>query len=182
MRQPKTFLLLGTVLGILMLSVAYAAIQNITLEINGIATATPDQSNFDVRITSLDANNWFTYGDTTQITKSISNDGLSATIIATNLSEIGDGFSCCPTIKNFSTDLKAYISYTINVTGDTEYFNIYDTDRSDNLEIAPGDEGYPIEFSVELKKLPIEKEVSITFTIDIIASPVQPGSSGGGIS
>lgn len=50
MRQQKTFLLLGVVLGTLMLSVAYASLQNITLEINGIATATPDQANFDVKL------------------------------------------------------------------------------------------------------------------------------------
>lgn len=177
MRQPKTFLLLGVVLGILMLSVAYAAMQNITLEINGIATASPDQANFDVRLTNWGDEEYDQSKGNAAIECDITSD-TSATFKVTGLKQVGDYVIKHIYVRNYSTDLNAYILHEVKYSN-TEYFNVtvskvnwnqYANFNQEDITLEPGNSG-AFAIKVELIKLPISSEVSTSINLDIIASP-----------
>ena len=167
MKNPRTFLLLSVIVAVLLLGVAYAAIQNITLTINGTAQATPDQANFDVRFT--DTTSW---SGKSRPTLTITGN-TTATMQVTGLTAKGDTVTAIFNVKNYSADLYANLSRSVT-NSNTEYFKV--TSALGKTTLAPN-ETTTFKITVELIKTPITGNVSTTITGKAIASPVNGGDS-----
>lgn len=164
MRSKNTFLLLSVVVGVLVMSVAYAAINNINLRVTGNATAAPDASNFKVAFTS---NTSYSVGAGNG-KATLSASGTTATMNVTGFTSAGDNLTATFNIKNSSNDLSAYLSKTISVSN-TTYFTA--TATLGTTVLGPG-ESTTLKIMVKLKQTPITSNVTSTITATIIAEPV----------
>ena len=153
---------------IMLLGVGYAAIENITLNITGTASADPSQANFIVKFSGEP-----TVSDSTKVTAAVSDD-LNATINAQGLATKGEIVTSTYTIQNASTDLSADL--TVETTNsNTEYFTI--TSELEKTSLVAG-EATTLTVSIELIKVPIEQTETTTIGIQLTAIPVQPGQEG----
>ena len=169
MRQRKTFLLLGVTVAILIMSIGYAAIQQVNFAVTGNAIATPDQTNFKVAFTGTP-----TYSGKGTATLKITGD-RTATISASGMTAKGDSFTAVFTVANTSTDITAYLSSSVTNVN-TEYFQV--TSTLDSTVLVPQTGTTNLNVTVELIKTPISVAQTDSVTVELIASPT--ALAGGG--
>ena len=168
MKKTSKIILTMIVIAILIIGVGYAAIQNITLNISGTATADPSQSNFKVMFSGTP-----TVSDETYVTAAVTDD-INATINVEGLTKAGDTVFATYTVQNTSTDLSADLSVA-TTNSNTEYFTI--SSELAKTSLIAG-EATTITVTAELAKTPITESVSTTIGVQITAVPVQPGEEG----
>ena len=171
MRNKSTFTLLGVVVAILLMSVGYAAIQNIELSVSGNVVASPDQGNFQVKFTGTPTQT----GTAGTATYKITGD-TTATINVSGLTSVGDERTVKFTIVNNSTDITAYLSNTVTHSNLT-YFQV--TSSLNKTEISPDGGTSVLSITVKLIKTPISGDQKDTLTVKVIASPTDNGGAGG---
>ena len=152
----------------LVLGVGYAAIQNITLNIEGTATANPSQSNFKVMFTGTPK-----VSDNTYVTAGITDD-INATISVSGLTQKGQTVSAEYTVQNVSTDISADLSVA-TTNSNTEYFTLKSELAKTSLTAG---EATTVKVTVELTKTPIAGSVNSTIGVRLTAMPVEPGKEG----
>ena len=168
MKKTSKIILLMIVMAILIIGIGYAAIQNITLNISGTATADPSQSNFKVMFSGTP-----TVSDETYVTAAVTDD-INATINVEGLTKAGDTVFATYTVQNTSTDLSADLSVA-TTNSNIEYFTI--SSELAKTSLIAG-EATTITVTAELAKTPITESVSTTIGVQITAVPVQPGEEG----
>ncbi len=166
MKKRNTYVGLILLVAVLMLGIGYAAITNITLNINGNASATVSDENFKVKFTGTPE-----VSDDKVITATVSGDH-KATINVDSLISKGDKVTATYTIQNASADLSASIAKPTVQNDNTEYFSVT-TDITEAVTVTAGDTT-TVTVTVELIKTPIDVDQSAEINIDLVASPVQP--------
>lgn len=152
------------VVAVLIIGIGYAAIQNITLNIAGTASADANQANFTVAFSGTPE-----VSEADKVKAAVTDD-LNATLNVTGLTAKGDVVTATYTIQNTSADLSANLYATVT-NDNTEYFKV--THSFDAESIAKG-AATTITVTVELIKTPITETVSSTVGVQITAEPVQP--------
>jgi len=124
MRERKLFMVLGIVLAVLALGIAYAATLNVNLSITGTATAMASEENFDVKFTYVSPVTGTGEVDTSGSTAEISSDPTRGTFEFTGFITKGQTQSATWTISNENeAELYAHIvAYRELEVTDREYF------------------------------------------------------------
>ncbi len=161
-------LVVGAVIvaAVVILGVAYAAISNITLTINGSAAATPADANFTVKFSGTPTKT----GKTTEATIT---DDHTATLKVEGLSAKGDTATATYTITNTSADLSAKLATPAIACSNNEYFEVT-TDYAASKGTITAGSSTTLTVTVRLIKTPIEELEPATVSVGITASPVQP--------
>ncbi|MBR3614953.1 MAG: hypothetical protein IKL55_07245 [Clostridia bacterium] len=168
MKKTNKIILASAIVAVLLLGIGYAAIQNITLNINGTAAADPSQSNFKVMFSGTP-----TVSDDTYVTAAITDD-TNATINVEGLTKKGDVVTATYTVQNASTDLSADLGVS-TTNSNTEYFTLSSEIAQTSLVAG---EATTLTVTVELTKTPITESVSATIGVQLEAMPIQPGEEG----
>ena len=168
MKRTSKIIISALLIGMLLIGIGYAAIQNITLNITGTAQADPSQSNFKVMFSGEP-----TVSDETYIAAAIT-DEINGAINVIGLTEKGQTVSATYTVQNVSTDISADLSVS-TTNSNTEYFTI--SSRLEKTRLIAG-EATKLTVTVELTKVPITESVSSTIGIQLVAMPVEPGQEG----
>lgn len=180
MKGSKAFYLLAVVSAVLIIGVAYAAIQDIPLTVSGTASsgATSEGSHFNVEFTggALDTENSKS-GLTTSFDGTA---GQTGKFTVSGLTEVGDKATIVFTIENKSTDLEAVLNgstkaITASVEGATTYFDVSDaTFESTRLGVANSNtDSTTLTLAVELLK-PSVSGKSVTVEVSFNATAVDP--------
>ena len=179
MKITRGFLFMSVVCTVLVLGVAYAAIQNVTLTVSGTATATSDQGNFDVTFTGTPTVAPLAEGHSGSGTLVIDQGSLTATMNVSGFKKIGDTVKATITVTNNSTDLGTTLvaskSAVAEKLGDTnltksEYFEVVSAEL-DTTTLAAG-ESTTLTILVKLVKVPVSADVTATFNVTVVATPV----------
>lgn len=165
MKNKNLIIALIVVAAIVILGVAYAAINNITLNINGTAAAIPSDANFKVKFTGTPTKG-------AHVTEATITDDKNATMTVSGLTAKGDSATATFTVTNASPDLSAKIAVAAASITDTEYFKVTAT-PSTTAAITTGKTA-TVTVKVELIKTPISTSPSGKITVSLTASPVQP--------
>lgn len=167
MKNKKVFIGVFLVLAVLTLGIGYAAISDITLNINGTASAKPSDDNFKVLFTD----DPITVSDAAKVTATKTDD-LNATIAVKDLTAKGDKVTATYTMKNDSPDLSASIALPTITNSNEEYFNVT-TDWQAAKTVASGDT-VTVTVTVELVKTPVADTQEANVNLAFVASPQQP--------
>lgn len=163
-----TKILLGVVIvSILIVGVAYAAITNVTLNIQGTATADPSQANFTVKFSQDEG---ATTKSSEKVTATVTDD-TNAVLNVTGLTTKGETVTATYTVQNTSADLSAVLTPTIT-NGNTEYFAV--THNLGTSKTLTKGEAITVTVTVELIKNAIEDTVTGSIGLQLVAEPVQP--------
>ena len=168
MKKTNKIIITLVIVAMLLLGIGYAAIQNITLNIEGTATADPSQSNFSVKFTGTPK-----VSDSTYVTAGITDD-INATISVNGLTQKGQIVSAEYTVQNVSTDISADLSVA-TTNSNTEYFTLKSELAKTSLTAG---EATTVKVTVELTKTPIAGSVNSTIGVRLTAMPVEPGKEG----
>ncbi|MBR3614723.1 MAG: leucine-rich repeat domain-containing protein [Clostridia bacterium] len=168
MKKTNKIILASAIVAVILLGIGYAAIQNITLNINGTAAADPSQSNFKIMFSGTP-----TVSDDTYVTAAITDD-TNATINVEGLTKKGDVVTATYTVQNASTDLSADLGVS-TTNSNTEFFTL--SSEIDKTSLVAG-EATTLTVTVELTKTPITESVRATIGVQLEAIPVQPGEEG----
>ena len=168
MKKTNKVIITSVIAAMLLLGVGYAAIQNITLNIEGTATADPSQSNFSVKFTGTPK-----VSDSTYVTAGITDD-INATISVSGLTQKGQTVNAEYTVQNVSTDISADLSVA-TTNSNTEYFTLKSELAKTSLTAG---EATTVKVTVELTKTPIAGSVNSTIGVRLTAMPVEPGKEG----
>ncbi len=168
MKKTNKIIITLVIVAMLLLGIGYAAIQNITLNIEGTATADPSQSNFSVKFTGTPK-----VSDSTYVTAGITDD-INATITVNGLTQKGQTVNAEYTVQNVSTDISADLSVA-TTNSNTEYFTIKSELAKTSLTAG---EATTVKVTVELTKTPIAGSVNSTIGVRLTAMPVEPGKEG----
>ena len=168
MKKTNKIIITSVIVAMLLLGIGYAAIQNITLNIEGTATADPSQSNFSVKFTGTPK-----VSDSTYVTAGITDD-INATISVNGLTQKGQIVSAEYTVQNVSTDISADLSVA-TTNSNTEYFTLKSELAKTSLTAG---EATTVKVTVELTKTPIAGSVNSTIGVRLTAMPVEPGKEG----
>ena len=167
-RNTRAVVGLVLLIAVLLVAIGYAAITAVTLNINGSAQATPEQTNFTVKFSGTP-----TVSDSSKVVAVINQqDQLKATMNVNGLTAKGDTATATYTIANTSADLSAVLSATTSNTND-EFFKI--TQNIAKGTVAAGDTT-TITVTVELIKTPITQDEETTIGVAITAEPQQPNA------
>lgn len=170
MKNKRTLVVVALIVAAVLLGIGYAAIANVTLNITGNVTASPDQSNFNVL---FDAASTFTVSDANKVTAGRTSN-TEATITVTGLSAKDDSVTATYKIKNDSPDLTASITATPQVvSGDTGYFQVTTDWGATAKTIAAGGSDY-ITVTVTCTQTPIDGDKTANIKVSLTAEPVQP--------
>ena len=157
-------------LAIILVAVGYAAITNVTLNINGTAKSGANQSNFVVEFIGTPT----TGGKGTTTATINESKKTEGTVEVTGLTEKGDTATATFTIKNKSDDLSADL--TAEATSSNEkYFETICT--VENTTLKAGEET-TLTVTVKLLKTPIDEtkeDLTSNIGVSITAEPKQPG-------
>ena len=170
MKKTSKIILITIIATSILLGLGYAAIQNITLNITGTASADPNQSNFKVRFLNNPAPE---VSDSTLAVAGITDD-VNATINVSGLTERGQNVTATYTIENSSTDLSADLA-VLATNNNPEYFSI--SSRLAKTSLVAG-EKTTVTVTVELSKTLVSNSESATIGIQLTAIPVEPGNEG----
>ena len=173
MTNTKKIIAAIVIVAVLVIGVGYAAIQNITLNISGTASANADQANFTVAFSgepTTDKTKVSANSTAASITAAVTDD-TNATINVEGLTAKGDVVTATYTIQNTSADLSAKLSATTS-NSNTEYFKVTH-DLEDATTVTHG-QATTITVTVELIKTPITATETATVGVQITAEPVQP--------
>ena len=166
MKRRNTYVGAVLLLAVLMLGIGYAAMSNITLNINGSASATVEDENFKVKFTGTP-----TVSNATNVVAEVEEDH-KASITVTGLTAKGDSETATYTIENASEDLSAELAIPSISNDNTEYFKV--TTDMDAAKTITAGTTTTVTVTVELVKTPIESNQKANIDINIDATPVQP--------
>ena len=175
--MKKKIGVIGVLVAILVLGVGYAAITARFLWVNGTASMTADDNNFDVVFTGTPDPDT---GATATIGKEVNGetDYHYAFIDVTGLSYAGQEINIDFNVENISHGLDASLSTPIyTITGDTTYFEVTATYDDDLLETPPEDGSTNPDSStimhvrVIAKKTPVDN-VNCNIGIKVTANPL----------
>ena len=161
MRSTKTMMLLTVIVCVLVLGVAYAAIQNVTLTVTGNVIASPDQGNFDVHFTGTPSSS-----GTGSAEVKINSD-LSAIMNVSGMKKAGDTMTGTFKIINESNGIAASLTKSVTHTN-SEYFTVTATLSPSSIDDG---EQSTLTITVKLIKTPISSNVTDKITIKVVASP-----------
>ena len=168
MRNSSKVVGLVLLVAVLLVAVGYAAITAVTLNINGSAQASPEQTNFTVEFSGTP-----TVSDSSKVVAVLNQQNkLKATMNVNGLTAKGDTATATYTIENTSADLSAVLSAT-TTNSNTEYFKV--TQNIAKATIGHG-ETTTITVTVELIKTPITDGIESTIGVIIDANPQQPNA------
>ena len=169
MNKKRTILGGAILVAVLMLGIGYAAINAITLNISGTATANENAANFVVE-----------FDKTAEITKTgdvtaaiDSQDAKKATMDVSGLTAKGDTATATFTIVNKSPDLLANLSVAAKTITNEEYFSVNAVVNTSTALAAEGAKTTAT-VTVTLNKTPIDGPEEGTINVQLDASPVQP--------
>ena len=164
MNRKKTLYGLGLLALILVLGVGYAAVSEVTLNIDGSATVASEALKVSFNgVTDTE--------DDDKVVASSTDNSLNASIQVTNLT-LNEEVSATYTIKNQETDVDANVIKKQISNDKPEFFEVT-TSVDDSAEtITAGGTG-TVTVTVRLIKTPIETDDSTAnIQIDLTASPV----------
>lgn len=164
MNRKKTLYGLGLLALILVLGVGYAAVSEVTLNIDGSATVASEALKVSFNgVTDTE--------DDGKVIASSTDNSLNASIQVTNLT-LNEAVSATYTIKNQETDVDANVIKKQISNDKPEFFEVT-TSVDDSAEtITAGGTG-TVTVTVRLIKTPIETDDSTAnIQIDLTASPV----------
>ena len=168
MRKTNKIIIAIILISVMLLSIGYAAIQNITLNIAGTATADPSQANFTVKFSETTS-----VSDASKVTAAVT-DETNATINVEGLTTAGETVTATYIVQNTSDDLSADL--TVETTNSNEeYFTI--SSELEKPSLTAG-EAAQLTVTVELIKTPVTDTETATIGIQLTAEPVQPGEEG----
>ena len=128
--------IIAILVAILLLGVGYAAITNVTLNVNGSkATVSPEQSNFNVK---YDVVSNFSYsgnpsGSTVTLERT---DDTTAKFTITGLTKQGDSVTITYPVINASPTLKAELAAPTLTNDNTTYFSVTATEPTAGTLLA----------------------------------------------
>ena len=164
MNRKKTLYGLGLLALILVLGVGYAAVSEVTLNIDGSATVASEALKVSFNgVTDTE--------DDDKVVASSTDNSLNASIQVTNLT-LNEAVSATYTIKNQETDVDANVIKKQISNDKPEFFEVT-TSVDDSAEtITAGGTG-TVTVTVRLIKTPIEiSDSTANIQIDLTASPV----------
>ena len=165
MNRKKTLYGLGLLALILVLGVGYAAVSEVTLNIDGSATVASEALKVSFNgVTDTE--------DDGKVVASSTDNSLNASIQVTNLT-LNEAVSATYTIKNQETDVDANVIKKQISNDKPEFFEVT-TSVDDSAEtITAGGTG-TVTVTVRLIKTPIEtSDSTANIQIDLTASPVE---------
>ena len=162
MTETKKIISAIVIVAVILIGVGYAAINQITVEINGALSATTSNENFKVKLTDAKATD-------SRVEASVTSD-LVGVLNVSGLSAKGESVTATYTIQNASDDLSANLTSAAS-WNNKEYFNV--TTSLSTANIAKSATA-TLTVTVELIKTPIDADVSDTVGVTVVASPVQP--------
>ncbi len=171
--------------GVVFLGIGYAALTNITFNINGTATAKGSATNedFKVRFVKFDAadNTYVTDAETKAAVVSSTN-GIDAANVTLDVTgdhtatfaisegfELGDSVTLEYNVVNESEGIPAYIYADVDANTSKEYFRV--TKTVADSELTNKGEVTKVTIKVEMIKQPrLDIESGINFTVNLVAS------------
>ena len=162
---------------IILVAVAYAAITNVELNINGVGSAQAKQENFKVEFIGTPS----TSGKGTTVATINSNDKTQGSVNVTGLTAKGDEAIATYTVKNLSSDISADL--TAEATSSNQiYFEVICSLEKTTLKAQ---EETTLKVTVRLLKTPIDEtkeDLKSNIGVSIKAEPKQPGEEANGSS
>ena len=176
-QNKKTLqIVLVVLIAILTLGIGYASISAINLIINGNATASVDQNNFDVHFVSTSDTPSLSGNVTPTGSASISQqDNKVALFDVGGMTKVGDYVIATYTILNNSNGIGADITLIVT-SSNSEYFKVTETISDSQLQAGDTTTGT---IKVEMIKTPIDTNVSTSVTGTLTASPLENASATG---
>ena len=162
---------------IILVAVAYAAITNVELNINGVGNAQAKQENFKVEFIGTPS----TSGKGTTTATINESDKTKGTVNVTGLTAKGDEATATYTVKNQSSDISADL--TAEATSSNQiYFEVICSLEKTTLKAQ---EETTLKVTVRLLKTPIDEtkeDLKSNIGVSIKAEPKQPGEEANGSS
>ncbi len=162
---------------IILVAVAYAAITNVELNINGVGSAQAKQENFKVEFIGTPS----TSGKGTTVATINSNDKTQGSVNVTGLTAKGDEAIATYTVKNLSSDISADLTAEATSSNQT-YFEVICSLEKTTLKAQ---EETTLKVTVRLLKTPIDEtkeDLKSNIGVSIKAEPKQPGEEANGSS
>ena len=169
--------LIVILIAVITLGIGYASISAINLIINGNATASVDQNNFDVHFVSTADTPSLTGNVTPTGSASISQqDSKVALFDVGGLTKVGDYAIATYTIINNSNGIGAELSLDLT-NSNPEYFKVTETVTDNILQAGDTTTGT---IKVEMIKTPIDTNVTTSVTGTLTATPMENAEASGG--
>ena len=162
---------------IILVAVAYAAITNVELNINGVGSAQAKQENFKVEFIGTPR----TSGKGTTTATINSDDKTQGEVNVTGLTAKGDEAIATYTVKNLSSDISADLTAEATSSNQT-YFEVICSLEKTTLKAQ---EETTLKVTVRLLKTPIDEtkeDLKSNIGVSIKAEPKQPGEEANGSS
>ena len=160
---------------IILVAVAYAAITNVELNINGVGSAQAKQENFKVEFIGTPS----TSGKGTTTATINSDDKTQGTVNVTGLTAKGDEAVAIYTVKNLSSDISADLTAEATSSNQT-YFEVICSLEKTTLKAQ---EETTLKVTVRLLKTPIDEtkeDLNSDIDVTLTAEPKQPGEEANG--
>ena len=175
--MSKNTKIVGGVLlvAIILVAVAYAAITNVELNINGVGSAQAKQENFKVEFIGTPS----TSGKGTTTATINESDKTKGTVNVTGLTAKGDEATATYTVKNQSSDISADLTAEATSSNQT-YFEVICSLEKTTLKAQ---EETTLKVTVRLLKTPIDEtkeNLNSNIGVSIKAEPKQPGEEANG--
>ena len=175
--MSKNTKIVGGVLlvAIILVAVAYAAITNVELNINGVGSAQAKQENFKVEFIGTPS----TSGKGTTTATISESDKTKGTVNVTGLTAKGDEATATYTVKNLSSDISADLTAEATSSNQT-YFEVICSLEKTTLKAQ---EETTLKVTVRLLKTPIDEtkeDLNSDIEVTLTAEPKQPGEEANG--
>ena len=175
--MSKNTKIVGGVLlvAIILVAVAYAAITNVELNINGVGSAQAKQENFKVEFIGTPS----TSGKGTTTATINSDDKTQGSVNVTGLTAKGDEATATYTVKNLSSDISADLTAEATSSNQT-YFEVICSLEKTTLKAQ---EETTLKVTVRLLKTPIDEtkeDLNSDIDVTLTADPKQPGEEANG--
>ena len=175
--MSKNTKIVGGVLlvAIILVAVAYAAITNVELNINGVGNAQAKQENFKVEFIGTPS----TSGKGTTTATINESDKTKGTVNVTGLTAKGDEATATYTVKNLSSDISADLTAEATSSNQT-YFEVICSLGKTTLKAQ---EETTLKVTVRLLKTPIDEtkeDLNSDIDVTLTAEPKQPGEETNG--
>ena len=160
---------------IILVAVAYAAITNVELNINGVGNAQAKQENFKVEFIGTPS----TSGKGTTTATINESDKTKGTVNVTGLTAKGDEATATYTVKNLSSDISADLTAEATSSNQT-YFEVICSLEKTTLKAQ---EETTLKVTVRLLKTPIDEtkeDLNSDIEVTLTAEPKQPGEETNG--
>ena len=162
-------------IAIILVAVAYAAITNVELNINGVGSAQAKQENFKVEFIGTPS----TSGKGTTTATISESDKTKGTVNVTGLTAKGDEATATYTVKNLSSDISADLTAEATSSNQT-YFEVICSLEKTTLKAQ---EETTLKVTVRLLKTPIDEtkeDLNSDIDVTLTAEPKQPGEETNG--